>query len=352
MLLFWHGHFTSDFRKAGPYPLVYGQNQLYRRLGTSDLRTLLSAVTYDPLMVRYLDLDKSTARSPNENFSREVMELYTLGVGHYTEQDVREGARALSGIRVVLVDSGGNPMPLPRRQKGTGSDAYRQQLQGLLDQGASFAGRLVTRQHDQEQKTYLGRTGNLGPEEVVDTILAQDSCAPFITSKVLTAFCTPNPPADLVTGIAAQFRRSRYDIRTLMRAVFRSDAFKDGSNYRSLVRSPADYAVATMRALGQPELAEPAMLAGAAMDQVLYDPPTVGGWPVNAGWLSSSAMLARVNFASTVTARAAALPDVQQAIHTQLDGVVGPDTAAVLNASSTATDRWYALLASPEFQLK
>jgi uncharacterized protein (DUF1800 family) len=88
------------------------------------------------------------------------------------------------------------------------------------------------------------------------------------------------------------------------------------------------------------------------MDQVLYDPPTVGGWPVNAGWLSSSAMLARVNFAGTAAGRVDALPDVEQAIRTQLDGVVGPDTAAVLNASTTATDRWYALLSSPEFQLK
>jgi uncharacterized protein (DUF1800 family) len=352
MLLFWHGHLTSDFRKAGPYPLVYGQNQLYRRLGTTDLRSLLTAVTHDPLMVRYLDLDKSTARSPNENFSREVMELYTLGVGHYTEQDVREGARALSGIRVVLVDSDGNPMPMPRRRTGMAGDEYRQQLQALLDQGASFAGRLVPRQHDQGDKTYLGRTGNLGPEEVIDTLLAQEACAPFITAKVLTSFCMPDPPAALVTRIAAEFRRSRYDIPTLMRTVFRSDEFKAAGNYRSLVRSPVDYAVATMRTLGQPGLAEQATLAAAGMDQVLYDPPTVGGWPVNAGWLSSSAMLARVNFAGTAAGRVDALPDVEQAIRTQLDGVVGPDTAAVLNASTTATDRWYALLSSPEFQLK
>jgi uncharacterized protein (DUF1800 family) len=88
------------------------------------------------------------------------------------------------------------------------------------------------------------------------------------------------------------------------------------------------------------------------MDQILYDPPTVAGWPSNAAWLSSSSMLARVNFAQTVIAAGGTLPDVRQAVHTQLDGVVGPDTAAVLNASPTDSDRWYALLASPEFQLK
>jgi uncharacterized protein (DUF1800 family) len=352
MLLFWHGHFTSDYRKAAGLPFVHQQNQLYRRLGTGDLHSLLAAVMYDPLMVRYLDLDKSTAKAPNENFSREVMELYTLGVGHYSEQDVREGARAMSGIRVVLVDSGANPTALPRRSKGETAQQYYQQLQSLIDQGASFQGRLVPRQHDQGSKTYLGRSGNLGPEDVAAILLAQEACAPFVATKALVAFCMPNPPADLVTRVATQFRNSRYDIRTLMRAIFTSDEFRSGANYRSLVRAPADYAVATMRALGQSDLAAQAVTAGAGMDQVLYDPPTVAGWPSNGAWLSSSSMLARVNFAQSVIDRGGSLPDVRQAVHSQLDGVVGPDTAAVLNASPSNSDRWYALLASPEFQLK
>jgi uncharacterized protein (DUF1800 family) len=352
MLLFWHGHFTSDYRKAAGLPFVYQQNQLYRRLGTGDLHTLLTAVTYDPLMIRYLDLDKSSAKAPNENFAREVMELYTLGVGHYGEQDVREGARALSGIRIVLVDSGGNPMPLPRRSKGETAQQYYQQLQALLDQGARFEGRLAPRQHDNGSKTYLGHTGNMGPEDVASIILAQDACAPFVAAKALTYFCTPKPSSDLVSRVAKQFRDSRYSITTLLRAIFTSDEFKQAGNYRSLVRSPADYAVATMRALGRPDLAAQAVAGGTGMDQVLYDPPTVGGWPLNTAWLSSSSMLARVNFAQTVIARGGTLPDVRQAVRSQLDGVVGPDTAAVLNASPTDSDRWYALLASPEFQLK
>ncbi|HZS15251.1 MAG TPA: DUF1800 domain-containing protein [Candidatus Dormibacteraeota bacterium] len=352
MALFWHGHFTSDFRKANGLPLVYQQNQLYRRLGTSDLHTLLRAVTYDPLMVRYLDLDQSSATAPNENFAREVMELYTLGAGNYTESDVREGARALSGIRIALVDSSGAPMQLPRRN-GMTVQQYAQHLAQLVDQGATFAGRLVPRVHDSGVKTYLGRTGNLGPDDVVDVLLAQDACAPFITTKALTSFCMPSPSKDTVTRIAAQFRSSRYDLKTLLRAIFTSGEFTDPGNYRSLVRSPADYTVAAMRALGRPQLAQQAAAAGSTMDQVLYDPPTVAGWPVNAGWVSSSAWLARVNFAETAVAqRGAALPDVSAAVRSQLDGVVGPDTAAVLNASASDADRWYALLSSPEFQLK
>jgi len=137
-----------------------------------------------------------------------------------------------------------------------------------------------------------------------------------------------------------------------MRTIFLSDEFTSGAAYRSLVRSPADYMVATMRSLGQPDLAASAVTAGQAMDQILYDPPTVAGWPVNGGWMSSSSWLARLNFAQTVVNRGGTLPDPVAAVKTQLDGVVSDDTARVFNASQTVSDRWYALLASPEFALK
>jgi uncharacterized protein (DUF1800 family) len=352
MTLFWHGHFTSDHRKSNGLPLVHQQNLLYRRLATTDLRTLLLGVVHDPLMIRYLDLDTSTAAAPNENFAREVMELFTLGVGNYSETDVREGARALTGIRIELLDKGGAPMPLPRRT-GMSPQEYTQAVAGLVDAGATFAGWLQPRVHDSGTKRYLGRTGNLGPDEVVDTLLAQDACAPFIATRALIYFCTPSPSKDLVQRVASQFRASKYDIKTLLRAIFTSGDFTDPSAYRALVRSPVDYAVATMRALQRPALAQQAVNAGAGMDQVLYDMPNVAGWPLNGGWVSSSSWLARLNFAQTaVSARGAALPDARAAVQAQLDGVVGPDTAAVLGHAATDTDRWYALLAAPEFHLK
>jgi uncharacterized protein (DUF1800 family) len=351
MLLFWHGHFTSDYRKAGRLPFVHQQNVLYRRLGTTDLRSLLLGVVHDPLMMRYLDLSTSTAAAPNENFAREVMELFTLGVGHYGEQDVREAARALSGLRVALVDAAGDARPLPAR-KGQTPQHYLQELGTLLDGGAHFEGRLLPRLHDGGEKTLLGRKGNLGPEEVVDTLLAQDACAPFVTTKVLTAFCTPTPGRDLVQGIAAQFRASKYDLRTLMRAVFRSDDFQAAAAYRALVRSPADYMVATMRATAQSSLAPRCVVAGAGMDQVLYDPPNVAGWPQGAGWVSSSAWLSRLNFAQTAVTAAPSLPDSRAALQAQLDGVLGDDTTRVLAKAGTEPDRWYTLLAGPEFALK
>jgi uncharacterized protein (DUF1800 family) len=352
MTLFWHGLLTSDYRKAGRFPYVYEQNRMFRRMGTGDLRSLLIAVTHDPAMMRYLDLDQSSGRAPNENYSRELMELYTLGVGNYTEDDVREGARALSGIRIAAYDSGGARIQLPRRTASTTVQQYQQQLDQLLAQGTTFAGELTPRLHDSGAKTYLGRTGNLGPDDVIDAILAKDACARFIARRALLFFASPAPTDGYVDRVATAFRSSRYDIRTMMRAVFSDDEFRAGGQYRSLVRAPAEAMVATMRVLNRPDVAPTCQAAGAPMNQVLYDPPTVAGWPVNAGWLSSGAWLGRVNFAHAVVNAGGSVPDPVDAVRTHLDGVVGADTAAVFNASRTDTDRWYAILASPEFHLK
>src|SRR5205807_7481040 len=164
MTLFWHGLLTSDYRKSAQLPFMYQQNQLFRRMGTGDLRSLLLATTYDPAMIRYLDLDQSSAKAPNENFSRELMELFTLGVGNFSERDVREGARALSGLRIELVDAQGQSLPLPRRQGMTPQQFYAQ-LEQLAQSGAAFKGALTPRLHDSGSKSYLGRTGNIGPEQ-------------------------------------------------------------------------------------------------------------------------------------------------------------------------------------------
>jgi uncharacterized protein (DUF1800 family) len=351
MTLFWHGLLTSDYRKAARLPFVLQQNELYRLTGRSDFRTLINAVTFDPLMIRYLDLEESTAVAPNENYSRELMELFTLGVGNYTETDVREGARAFSGIRTALVDANGQRMRAPK-SKGSTAAASAQALEQLLAQGATFKGVLSAAQHDSGVKTFLGHTGAFDPGEALDIILSQPACAVHIARDALVQFCTPNPSTALVTSVAAQFRSSNYDIKTLMRAIFTNDAFTSAAAYRSLVRGPAEYMVATLRALSRPELAAKCETAGESMDQILYDMPTVAGWPSNQGWVSSGAWLARMNFAADVVAGGTSLPDPVAAVRTQLDGVVGPDTADVFNAGESDADRWYALLASPEFQLK
>ena len=351
MTLFWHGVLTSDFRNSARLPFVYQQNVLYRSAGLSDLRGLLTSVTRDPLMMRYLNLDASTAASPNENYARELMELFTLGPGNYSETDVREAARALSGLRILLFDAGGTRMAPPKYSRSN-PQAYVDQVNALLSAGASFRGTVVPRAHDSGTKTFLGHTGNLGANDVIDIVLAQPSCAPFVTRRAMTFFASPNPSAADVNAVATQFRASNYDLRTLMRAIFRSSAFTAMSNYRSLLRSPTDYMVAAMRALNRPELAPVALRSSAGMDQVLYDPPNVAGWPSNSGWISSSSLLARVNFATAATARMTAFPDPGAAVRTQLDSVLGKDTTTALAGAGTDADRWFTLLASPEFHLK
>lgn len=236
--------------------------------------------------------------------------------------------------------------------KGSTSAEYAQAIEQLLAQGATFKGVLSATQHDSGVKTFLGHTGNFDPGAALDIILSQPACAVHIARDALVQFCTPDPSTALISGVATQFRNSDYDIRTLMRAIFSNEAFTSPGAYRSLVRSPVDYMVATMRSLNRPDLAAKSEASGEAMDQILYDMPTVAGWPSNQGWVSSGAWLARLNFAADVVATGSSFPDPVAAVHTQLDGVVGPDTAAIFNASQSDGDRWYALFASPEFQLK
>ena len=348
---FWHGVLTSDFRSAAQQPVVLQQLKTFRSQGRSDLRSLLLAITYDPLMIRYLDLQQSSAAAPNENYARELMELFTLGPGNYTETDVREGARIFSGVRAILVDATGAPARLPSLQ-GLTPQQQLAQLQQLIAQGYSYKGVMQPRLHDQGSKTYLKHTGDFDPEQAIDILLSQHACAPHVAQRALVHFCGPNPSASLVNGVATQFRNSKYDITTLMRAIFTSSDFTAAANYRSLVRSPVDYTVAAMRALGRPELTAQAALAGAGMAQVLYDPPNVAGWPNNAGWIASSTWLARLNFAAQATAHPLTLPDPSTAQKYQLDGVVGADTSAQYRAATSDADRWYAVLSSPEFNLK
>jgi uncharacterized protein (DUF1800 family) len=354
MALFWHGHLTSDFRMGGNLgPFVWQQNQLYRNSGRGKLRDLMLAVTYDPLMDYYLNLEQSTGAAPNENYSREVMEIFCLGPGHYTETDVRESARALSGIVVQAFDQSGQRVPLPRRTAAGGQPAFSSEIARLVGSGAVWKGVMVPSRHDSGTKTFLGHSGNLGPDDIIDIILAQPACAPFITTAALTHFSVPSPSAAYVNRIATEFQQSGYDISTLMREIFLSPEFTDPGNYRSLVRDPAEYMVATLRALQRPDLAADAVAAGVYMNQVLYDPPNVGGWPANSGWIDSGSWLGRLNFAALVMEKAdSTLPDPVTAVTNQLDAVVGPDTARVFNASQTDGDRWYAILASPEFHLK
>ena len=343
MTLFWHGHFTSDYRKTADDTFMYWQNLTWRRMAMSDLRSMLMQVTSDPAMLRYLDLATSTGQSPNENFSRELMELFTMGPGNYSEDDVRESAKALAGwqlpqpdsIASVVVDAANNvTRKLP---------VYSTQRAGVFNPRRAFKGSV----------TYLGKTGLLDTQGVIDRILAQTATAPFIAGKVVQHFVTARPAASYVASLGDTYRRSKYDMKTLMRAVLTSPEFVSAQSYRALVKSPTEFMVHAARALGSTGLPKVIAASGSGLGQSLFDPPDVSGWPNNDSWISSSTAVERVNFVTAAIGHQKnELPTAVDAVHNHLDGVLGPQTASLLNQAADDRARWFITLASPEFQLK
>ncbi len=264
MALYFHGHFTTAAIQKGVVPqMVYDQNQLFRNNALGNLRELTWQVSIDPAMMLYLDNAKSDAQHPNENYARELMELFTLGVDHYTENDVRESARAWTGWIVV-------------RRTGKA--------------------RFVPGRHDDGVKTFLGKTGNWGARDVVDIIYRQPACAAFWATSLLNFFVYNAPEPELVDATAALIRKNDYNLRPVMSTLLRSNVFYSPRAYRALVKSPAEFVVGTYKALGIEPIDERAQRALVQMGQILFYPPNVAGWPGGANWLTSQTMIARENF--------------------------------------------------------
>ncbi len=341
MTLFWHGHFTSDYRKVADDTFMYWQNLTWRRMSLTNLRPMLMQVTTDPAMLRYLDLATSTGQSPNENYSRELIELFSMGPGNYTEDDVRESAKALAGWQLPQPDSTATVTVATGVTRNL--PVYSTQRPGVFNSRRAFKGSV----------TYLGKTGPLDAQGVVDRILAQPATAQFIATKVAQHFVAAQPNAGFIKNLADSFRRSNYDMKTLMRAVLTSPEFSSAQSYRTLVKSPTDFMVHAARALGANNLSKLIAAAGSGMGQSLFDPPDVGGWPNNESWISSNTVVERVNFVTAaLTQIKTALPSAADAPRVQLDGVLSPQTASLLNQAADDRAHWFVTLASPEFQLK
>ncbi len=348
MTLFWHGHFTSDFRKVGnQFPFLYWQNLTWRRNATADLKTMLYGVTIDPAMLRYLDLGNSTARDPNENYARELMELFTMGPEAFTEDDVRASAKALSGWRE------------PRTQTMIDADQRRQQMRTGQPPRVTPKADIVKTGIYEPQRGYrgpafafLGEAKTWSTDAVLDKILQQDVTAPFIVTRLLTHFVTPTPSSAYVARLAAGYRRSRYDTKALLRDILTSAEFTAADTYRALIKSPTELMVHIAKALGDRTLTRLVLGSGQGMGQMLFDPPSVGGWPENESWVSSNTMLARANFVTSAVQTVKRLPSAGNAHNTQIDGVMSAQTLKLLNEAADDRRRWSILLASPEFQLK
>jgi len=343
MTLFWHGHFTSDYRKTADNTFMYWQNLTWRRMALTNLRPMLMEVTTDPAMLRYLDLATSTGANPNENYSRELMELFTMGAGNYTEDDVRQSARALAGWQIPPPDSTATVTVDKAKMVTRKLPVYSTQRPGVFNARRAYKGAV----------TFLGHTGTLDTQGVIDRILAQRATASFIASKVAEHFVNSQPAASYVGRLADSFRRSNYDVKTLMHALFTSPEFTSGASYRALLKSPTEFMVHGARALGANGLGKLITASGSGMGQSLFDPPDVGGWPNNAAWISSNTVVERVNFITLALGQAkGSLPSAGDAAKTQLDGVLSEQTATLLNQAPDERTRWFITLASPEFQLK
>jgi uncharacterized protein (DUF1800 family) len=343
MTLFWHGHFTSDYRKVGDENFMYWQNLTWRRMSMTDLRSMLMQVTSDPAMLKYLDLAQSTGQSPNENYSRELMELFTMGAGNFTETDVRQSAKALAGWQLPQPDSYAM-VPVDKNSNVTRKlPVFTAQKSGAFNPKRAFNGNI----------TFLGKTGPLDTQGVIDRILAQPSTAVSMATKVARHFVTAQPDAAYVKSLADTFRRSKYDMKTLMHAVFTSPQFNAAQSYRTLVKTPTEFMLHATQALGATNVSKLVAGAGTGMGQSLFDPPDVNGWPTNDSWISSNTVVERVNFVTAVMNQVKkSLPSASTAPRTHLDGVLSPQTAKLLNQAADDRARWFITLASPEFQLK
>jgi uncharacterized protein (DUF1800 family) len=285
MVVFWHNHFTSSLRKVKLPDLLYRQNTLYREHALGNFATLLRRVARDPAMMVYLDTNQNRAAAPNENFARELMELFTLGEGHgYTETDIREAARAFTGWR------------------------YRP------DTGAVFEPRV----HDAGRKTVLGETGAFTGDDVIEILLRQPRTAEFITEKLWREFISPEPDTSLVRRLAARFRESGYEIGPLVEALLLTDAFRAARGM--LMKSPVELVGGTFRLFGaSPRDPRVLSVLGRSMGQDLFDPPNVKGWPGGLDWVDTANLPIRHAF-----------------LHNTADALTLVETAAQQNPAALA----------------
>jgi uncharacterized protein (DUF1800 family) len=275
---FWHGHFATSSRKVKAASLMLGQNETLRRLGLDTFPPLARAMIIDPALLVWLDGNDNTARAPNENLSREFMELFTLGPAGYSEIDVKQAARALTGWRVIRTD---------------GSAVLRPRL------------------HDATSKHILGRDGDFDAMSFVQLVIDQPACARFVISRVWFRLLSTTPPSAAAMARLQHAYEAQGDIGSLLAAIVNEPAFTDTSS--SMVKQPVEWAVGLMRALAvrPSELSDKqsrhlaASLGG--MGQLPFLPPSVGGWPAGGGWLTTAAALSRVE-AARLLAGQAALP--------------------------------------------
>lgn len=268
LTLFWHGHFATSSQKVRSSYHTYFLNQVFRENAAGNFKQLTTKVGQSPSMLLYLDNVRSNKTHPNENWARELMELFTLGQGNYTENDIKESAKAFTGWTI-----------------NNDIFAYNERI------------------HDEGVKTFMGRSGNFDGWDILDIIFEQPACAEFICRKLAMYFVTESPDEKFVRSLADTFRQHQYEIKPVLRQMFLSREFYRDDNMATQIKSPAQYVVQLARDLGienppYPEMARACQQLG----QDLFYPQNVKGWDGNRAWINANTLLLRYNLAKSLLA--------------------------------------------------
>jgi uncharacterized protein (DUF1800 family) len=268
LTLFWHNHFATSNLKVRNARYMLGQYRLMNKYALGSFKNLITEMGADPAMMIWLDTIQSVNGKPNENYARELMELFSLGIGNYTEADIREAAKAFTGYQIV---------------------------NGL--------GTFNRNQHDDSAKAVFGRTGRFKGEDIAGLCLDKPACAKFIATKLYRFFISESdtPDGEIIDSLSVQYRESNYDTGKLVSTLLRSKLFFSPGCYRGKIKSPVEFAVGIVR--GLEGAAGPLPLAGAleGLGQVLFAPPSVKGWDGGPAWLNAQTLLGRNNLALALT---------------------------------------------------
>ncbi|HET6250605.1 MAG TPA: DUF1800 family protein [Tepidisphaeraceae bacterium] len=271
MVLFWHGVFTSGYQEVRNVGWLADQDALLHREAIGNYKRLTREMIHDPAMIKYLNNDDNQKGRPNENLAREMMELFTMGEGNgYTEKDVPEVARALTGLTV---------------RRGFGRS------------------QLVERLHDNGSKTIFRKTGNYGPDDVVDLIFARPEPASYLAKRLWQFFGTSDPSTADIAAVADALQKNNWDVAPALKVMFTSQSFYSSQEKFVLIKSPAELEVMTLRLLDEPTPQRLMTATAGSMRQLgqeLFQPPNVKGWPGGEHWITSTAIFARYNIASAM----------------------------------------------------
>ena len=366
MTFIWHGLLTTQQSNIGGprSKMIINQNELFRANALGQYDVLLKAIGKDPAMMIYLNTVDSTAAHPNENYARELMELFSMGEGNYSEEDVREGARAFTGWRVSLPERRDPPPGL--------ADPERNEFINQAYAAYQPTFQLFPRQHDSGTKTFLGETGPWDGDDIVAIIMKQPATAKFMTRRLFSELAYRNPDDATLDRLVQVWESSNHTVKDVVRAILVSDEFYSMRAYRSLVRCPIDFVVGAVRGLEIETDYMTYQQASQTLDQRLYEPPNVAGWPGGEFWLSSGSFFGRVNFLDAFLFqrnRPIAIPAlanlptaeamVDEAVRRLVDDDISPESresiyayaSTIPDAGERAAAVAYLVLASPEYQL-